>query len=63
MKVSLVNQQPRDRDYEFNIELKCSKPLGDKVDAVECGRCTNLVNIDNYTGNRCLHIRIISVQF
>ena len=64
MKVALVNQQPQGVDYKFNIELKHSKPLGDEVDAVECGyHISCVVSLDSYIHSRCLHIGIISVQF
>ena len=34
MKLALLNQQPQGRDYEFSLELKCSKPLRDGAAAV-----------------------------
>ena len=64
IKIALLNQQPQGCDYEFSLELKCSKPLGDRADAVECGCCVSyFFNVDPYIHSRCLHIRIISVQF
>jgi ATP-dependent Clp protease ATP-binding subunit ClpA len=64
MKLALLNEQPQGKDYEFSIELKCSKPLGDKSDAVECGsHSLGSITLDPYLRSGCVHIRIVSIQF
>ena len=63
MKVALVNQQPRGRDDEFNIQLKGSKPLGD-ISIVNCGSYSfGSTKLDPYIRSGCFHIRIVSIQF
>jgi flagellar biosynthesis GTPase FlhF len=66
MKLALLNQQARGHDYEFNIKLECSKPLGDEaLNAMKCGSCTLLgsIDLDPYLRSGCLHIRVVSIQF
>ena len=61
MKLSLLSQQPQGCDREFSVRLECSKPSGDET--VRCGSHSIGSIIDPYIHRRCLHIRLISVQF
>ena len=64
MKLALLNQQPLGHDYEFTIQLNYSKRLGDGAAAVECGSyLVDLISLKPYLHNRCLHIRIVGIQF
>jgi hypothetical protein len=63
MKLALVNQQ-QGRDYEFNIELTCNKPLQDKAVPVTCSSASlGSMNLVPYISSECLHIRIVAIQF
>ena len=64
MKVMLLNQQPQGHNWELNIGLQYSKPLGDGADAVKCGTYVCfLTTVDPYIRSKYLHIRIVSIQF
>ena len=65
VKLALLNQEQLGYNFEFDIELEYSKPLRDKVVAVNnYGMCTIFIApLDSYIRSGYLHIRIVSVQF
>jgi hypothetical protein len=64
MKLALLSQQPQGHDYELDIELECSKPLGDEADAVKCGaHVLGPITLDPYLRSKYLHLRIVGIQF